>query len=146
MTWHLKDREFERKLIESCPNFLKELEDGVVLSNREYDWISVEFARENAFGELVDNRLFFWRDELEEVYEYNPHCWNDSRKVKPPEDIFLRVKIHYAMPEDPKKYFTNYGCLIYNQGSWYSIDDDKPYEYPIEIGPVDWIEFRPWED
>lgn len=144
MTWHLKDRELENKLIESCPNFLQELEDGVALSDKGYDWISVEFARESAFGELVDNRLFFWRDELEEVYEYNRNGWNDSRKVTPPEDVLLRAKIF------KKNYaggvWIDFECLIYKCTGWFKVRDFKPYGGRIVLDPGEFIEFRPWED
>lgn len=148
MSWHLKDRKFEKTLEEfTGGNFVKSLNYAIEQENIDSDFIVyVEFGRNFLGEDNAENCLCFRTDELEEIPEYNPNGWNDSRKVKPPEDIFLRVKIHYAISEDPKKYFTNYGCLIYNQGSWYSIDDDKPYEYPIEIRAVDWIEFRPWDD
>lgn len=157
MTWHLKDRELEKKLNElSKGEFSKNLHQyddehfasfcGEIISLTED--CGYEFDESAGKGVYRQSQFlfFFNNDAIEEVPEYNPNGWNDSRKVKPPEDIFLRVKVHYAVPEDPEKYTTDYGCLIYSHGGWYSVEDDKPYEYPIEIRPVDWIEFRPWED
>lgn len=56
MTWHLKDRELERKLIELCPNFLSELDLAVYLRNDDKDHIVVAVTRKNI---ILSQRMTF---------------------------------------------------------------------------------------
>lgn len=72
MTWHLKDRELEKKLIEMCPNFIEYIEDAIQTKEKDTNYIYVEFDREREGDTLGFNYLYFWDDELEEVPEYNP--------------------------------------------------------------------------
>lgn len=95
MTWHLKDRELERKLeVFSGGNFVNSLNQVI-----ESDGIDSEFFVWVGFGRKLlgdddkDNCLRFRTDELEEVPEYNPHAWNEYPKVKPVEPGIYRLEV-----------------------------------------------------
>ena len=102
MTWHLKDRELEKKLEEfTGGNFVNSLNQVI-----ESDGIDSEFVVWVGFGRKLlgdddkDNCLRFRTDELEEIPDYNPKDWNDSRKVKPPRNVLLeRIFIGRALLE-----------------------------------------------
>lgn len=95
MTWHLKDRELEKKLEEfSGGNFVNSLNKEI-----ESDGIDSEFFVWVAFGRKLsgddnkENCLLFRMDEIEEVPEYNPKAWNEFPKVKPPYNMMMRIKM-----------------------------------------------------
>lgn len=96
MTWHLKDRELEKKLIKTCPNFIERIEDAIQTKEKDTDYIYVEFDREREGDTLGFNYLYFWDDELEEVDEYNPHDWNEFPRVKPPYNVMMRVETYFG--------------------------------------------------
>ena len=93
MTWHLKDRELEKKLIEVCPNFLECIDFAIQTKEKDADYIYVEFDRERVNVTLGFNYLYFWDDELEYIPEYNPKDWNEFPAVKPPYNMMMRIKM-----------------------------------------------------
>lgn len=130
MTWHLKDRELEKKLEEfSGGNFVNSLNQVI-----ESDGIDSEFVVWVGFGRKLlgdddkDNCLLFRTDELEEVPEYNPHAWNDYQKVTPPEGVWMRV-------ETTRKVGAK---AMFKNGYWVEPDG----HYFVTGGG----RFRPWED
>lgn len=141
MTWHLKDRELEKKLTELCSDFLETLNYGVDLKREDENYILVSFDREKSGNYLEGNELWFWMDELEEVCEYNPKAWNDSRKVTPPEDVVFRAKVYRAGGET-----VLYKCLIFRRSVWYHVINGKPLGIQFSLYEGDYVEFRPWED
>lgn len=135
MTWHLKDKQLEEKLIGLCSDFLKRLDDGVYLKRKDENYILVSFDRQKSGNYLDGNELLFWMDELEEIAEYNPHDWNEFPKVTPPEGVLMRVETAC----DSETYRE---CAIFEDGIWKNerngkADDDL-------YGKV--RRFRPWED
>lgn len=92
MTWHLKDKQLEEKLIGLCSDFLEALNNGVYSKRKDENYILVSFDREKLGNYLDGNELLFWMDELEEVHEYNPNAWNEFPKVPPPKDVIMRVE------------------------------------------------------
>lgn len=136
MTWHLKDKELERKLIEFCPKFLDELNESAYVSVGYTKYVPVIFAREDPDGNLKKNTLFFWPDELEELDAYNPHDWNEYPKVTPPEGVPMRIETE-----------NGWGCkAIFN-----SRDSLRPWRTPWGDFYITDIQesvcrFRPWED
>ena len=146
MTWHLKDRELEKKLEEfTGGNFVNSLNQVI-----ESDGIDSEFVVWVGFGRKLlgdddsDNCLLFRTDELEEVCEYNPHGWNDSRKVKPPRNVLFRANIHrkgFAGEE-----WVKHRCILHDSYAWKEVDNFKPWGGIIKLDFDEWIEFRPWED
>ena len=92
MTWHLKDRELEKKLIAIDPDFVESLNESLKLGEHE------ENSRTYAiwFGPYEDCYKFemhVYDDELEDVPEYNPKAWNEFPKVKPPYDVMMRIEM-----------------------------------------------------
>ncbi len=143
MTWHLKDRELERKLVGLYPSFLDDLKFGVMnKGNRHY--VHVECTRVRGNEDIPNDTVSLWYDELEEVPEYNPKAWNDSRKVTPPQNTIFRAKVYLSgLGEET---IVEYDCLIYQYCSWYRVRDCKPFGGRLNITKDDHVEFRPWED
>lgn len=142
MTWHLKDRELERVLEKySDGNFVKALNFAI-----ERDWIdaanvvTVEFERK-FLSRGYTNDLSFRTDELEEVHEYNPKIWNDSRKVTPPENVIFMAKVYRAEGET-----VLYECLIFRRSVWYRVINGKPLGIQFSLYEGDYVEFKSWED
>lgn len=133
MTWHLKDRELEKKLIELCPRFLSALDLAVYLSDDNENCVLVEATRQKNDIELADNVFYFCMDELEEIPEYNPK----ASKVTPPYDVMMRAdfiggkngyKAFY-------KHFEEGNCWCHADGTVMP----KTYSDAVE-------RFRPWDD
>lgn len=139
----MKDKSLEEKLIELCPTFLQELQEGIVAKNVDENYVLVEFVREKDDNELGYNGIYFWMDELEDVEEYDPCKWNDSRKVKPPENIIFRAKIHEYLNE---KEFVSYKCLIYTRNKWMVADSAETYCDTDPVLDDAWVEFKAWDD
>ena len=136
MTWHLKDRELEKKLIELCYDFVIRLNDGVFLKHKDEDYILVSFDREKLGNELGGNELWFWMDELEEVYEYNPKTWNEFPKVKPPYGVMMRIEMYNGLGlAGFYKHFIEGDQWCYANGS------PLPKAYSNSVK-----RFRTWED
>lgn len=143
MTWHLKDREFEKKLIEIAPDFVESLNESLKLGEyEENSWTYRVF-----FGPYKDCYKFemhVFDEELEEVHEYNPKAWNDSRKITPPENVVFRAKIHRVFCRETP--YVDYECLTYKDGRWYKVRDGKVRPARIDFNPGDYVEFKSWED
>lgn len=89
MTWHLKDRELEKKLNE--------------LSNGEFSKILNESDMKNP------NCICFTIDKKEDIElsvylrpeaiepEYDPHDWNEFQKVKPPYNMMMRIEMYNGL-------------------------------------------------
>ena len=135
MTWHLKDRELEKKLIKFYPKFLDELNASAYVSVGYTKYVPVIFAREDPDGNLKKNTLFFWVDELEELEAYNPYAWNEYPAVTPPEGILMRVESVCGKSTYRK-------CAIFEEGTWKNEREGKPTG--LLLGEVK--RFRPWED
>ena len=146
MAWHLKDRELENKLIAIDYKFLDNLNDAVKEKIEEFssdlieegDLITLMFCRDH---QIELGELYFLFHELEEVPEYNPKIWNDSRKVTPPEGVVFRAKVYRAEGET-----VLYECLIFRRSVWYHVINGKPLGIQFSLYEGDYVEFRPWED
>lgn len=149
MAWHLKDRDLEKKLIAIDREFLDNLNDAVKEKIKEFgsdcleegDLITLMFCRDS---QIELGKLYFLFSELEEVPEYNPKAWNDSRKVTPPQNTIFRAKVYLSgLGEET---IVEYDCLIYQYCSWYRVRDCKPFGGRLNITKDDHVEFKPWED
>lgn len=135
MTWHLKDRELEKKLIAIDSEFTKEL-------NKKCDWIEkdhgnflpkhIPFSFDIHKEEI---RLFFTTSDVEKRPNYNPNDWNSYPSVTPPEGILMRV-------ETVCGFSTYLECAIFEDGIWKSERNGKADDELY--GKVK--RFRPWED
>lgn len=139
MTWHLKDRELEKKLIEICPDFLECIDFAIQTKEKDADYIYLEFDRERENVTLGFNYLYFWDDELEDIPEYNPKAWNKFPKVKPPYDIMMRIEFENG--EGTKGFYKH--CL---DGSdyWFGNSRMAFSKNMLINNPIK--RFRPWED
>lgn len=146
MTWHLKDRELENKLIAIDYKFLDNLNDAVKEKIEEFssdlieegDLITLMFCRDH---QIELGELYFLFHELEEVCEYNPKAWSEYLKVKPIEPRIYRLEVKRNVAGVTRCYAAvfvfsgNKNWYIYGQG--YLIDTNVSDGY---------VRFRPWED
>lgn len=143
MTWHLKDRELEKKLIEIAPDFVDSLNESLKLGEYEEN----SWTYKVWFGPYEDCYKFemhVYDDELEEVPEYNPKAWNDSRKVTPPEGVIFRAKVYRtSLYEETGVY---YKALIYKDSKWYYVINGKALGTQLSLYEGDYVEFKAWED
>lgn len=138
MTWHLKDRELEKKLIEVCPNFFNELNLSLsgVPDGHKFGFVYVEFHRQFGDNRWVKSKLAFFDREVEYVQDYNPKAWNEYPDVTPPFDKDMRVEL-----DDGLRYCARYhkfsdGCF------WVSTNGTCfPNYLNYKV-----VRFRPWED
>lgn len=131
MSWHLKDRELEKQLIELDSNFLWNLNEAMY-----------QFSlRENEEGEdLIDVDMEIYRPpryitaqlqiektDIEKIVEYDHHTWNDYPEVTPPENELMRIEC----------YDGTCGAGTFVNGEWHEDGTDElPYV----------TRFRPWND
>ena len=146
MTWHLKDRELEKKLIAIDPDFIEKLNQNCELWDPNHDGDFFEFkhfTQKLIYKLKLLGDLVFSGNELEYIPEYNPHTWNDSRKVNPPNDVVFRAEIHEISISGHK--WVNYQCLIYKDNKWFFFRDGREAER-VFLEDVEYIMYRPWED
>ena len=129
MTWHLKDRVLERKILRIDPNFCKRLHDvcECLIGDKEVDddeKISLLFFN----GHKMFGSLSFERGNVEKLNDYDPKKWNDFSKTIPPENVWMRVEHKYG-----------YGAkAYYRDEKWHTAFGDC-----LDFAPA---RFRPWED
>lgn len=130
MTWHLKDRELERKLVEfSGGNFVNSLNREIERDNIDSEFfVWVAFGRKLSGDDNKENCLLFRTDELEEVPEYNPHKWNEYPKVTPPDNVLMLVEFKDG----------SLGKAFFKKGIWKDI-----YDVMYSYKPV---RYRPWSE
>ena len=119
MTWHLKDRELEKKLIAIDPKFLERINEGAVLK----DNLRMDTCM------MITNHVAvrFEAKDFEDVPEYDPDTWNEYPKVIPPQHEPLRVE--FADKSGTKAFF-----------------DDCLREYVTAKRIDSPCRYRPWED
>lgn len=145
MTWHLKDRELEKKLIEMCPNFIECIEDAIQTKEKDTNYIYVEFNREREGDTLGFNYLYFWDGELEEVPEYDPKAWNEYPKIIPPKNVVMRCEI-YTERYDTDTPEPKGGKLIERTSGVFDGFKWNLHSLSLPISKNRTIRYRPWED
>ena len=137
MTWHLKDRELEKKLIAIDPEFLKGLNGAVDDFLCDFSYLDTNKTISFMFckADLTElGELYFFLSDLEEIPEYNPNAWNEYPKVTPPIDVIMRVEFRSSTE----------GAKAYWDGTYWmrcrstSCSCDSVIQRDIE-------RFRPWE-
>lgn len=143
MTWHLKDRELEEKLIAIDPEFVDKLQIKEGCGNYGFylDLGGCVYCGDVGVPKI---QVYFVQEDLEEVPEYNPHIWNDSRTVTPPENIVFRAKVHRAREDNGETVL--YECLIFRRSVWYRVINGKPLGIQFSLYEGDYVEFKSWED
>ena len=144
MTWHLKDRELQKKLIAIDPDFSEKLNQNCEIWDSNHDGDLCElmhFEQILRYKNKLLGNLLFTGVQLEEVPEYNPKIWNDSRKVTPPENVIFMAKVYRAEGET-----VLYECLIFRRSVWYHVINGKPLGIQFSLYEGDYVEFKSWED
>lgn len=144
MTWHLKDKELEEKILAVCPNFIDNLNNAV-------EYHEVESIVEVGFGDEIGGRCRFAAEfrwgELEEIKEYDPNKWNDYPSVRPPErqlmmfhgeDKFGRIYIGSAVFISGYWLIPNTSGIIRSAGTHLGCE--------MCVGYLTSGQFRPWEE
>jgi hypothetical protein len=147
MTWHLKDRELEKKLIAIDPYFSEKLNRNCEMwdSNKDGDLFEFQhFMQRLTYKYKLLGEVVFSGSEIEEVSDYTPKIWNDSRNVTPPEDVIFMAKVYRtSLCEETRVY---YKSLIYKDSKWYYVINGKPSCTQMYLYEGDYVEFKSWED
>ena len=141
MTWHLKDRELEKKLVAIDPEFINELTEAVDINLKETkgrfnheSTVDVELS----IDDETAGTFRFFIDTLEEIPEYNPNDWNEYPKVTPPYKLMMRIDYGPSNSRGYKAFYKHFE----KEDSWCLADGTplaKMYSDAI-------ARFRPWED
>ena len=142
MTWHLKDKQLEEKLIGLCSDFLEALNNGVYSKRKDENYILVSFDREKLGNYLDGNELLFWMDELEEVHDYNPKAWNEYPKVKPVNPGIYRLEVKYCAGGATQCYAAVFDFSSHK--NWYIYGQGCLIDTNVSDGG--YVRFRPWDD
>ena len=88
--------------------------------------------------------MHVYDDELEEVPEYNPKIWNDSRKVTQPGNVIFMAKVYRtSLCEQIGVY---YKALIYKDSKWYYVINGESSDTQMYLYEGDYVEFKAWEN
>lgn len=147
MTWHLKDRELEEKLIAIDCEFLDNLNDAVKEKIEEFssdfieegDLITLMFCRDH---QIELGKLYFLFHELEEVPEYNPHAWNEYPKVKPVEPGIYRLEVKRNVAGVTRCYAAVFGFS--GNKNWYIYGQCCLIDTNVSDGG--YVRYRPWSE
>lgn len=135
MTWHLKDRELEKKPIAIDPEFIDKLQRKEGYGNYGFYLDLGGYVCSGDCG-VPKIQIYLVREELEEVPEYNPNGWNEFPKVRPPYDVMMRIEMYNGLGlAGFYQHFIDGDQWCYANGS------PLPKEYSNSVN-----RFRPWED
>lgn len=135
MTWHLKDRELEKKLIAIDPEFIDKLQMTKGYGNYGFYLNLGGYVYSGDCG-VPKIQIYLVPEDLEEVPEYNPNGWNEFLKVKPPYNVMMRVETHTG--QGYKLFYNHLG-----DGDFWC---DPNYLLMSKAFSDDVTRFRPWED
>ena len=145
MTWHLKDRELEKKLIAIDTDFIERLNQNCEIWDSNHDGDLCElmhFEQILRYKNKLLGNLLFTGVQLEEVSDFNPNAWNEYPAVKPPEGEMMRVEYFSLILRKLGR-----TCAIFCNGQWFvEIDGEPDTEFPLEKTMIKVKRFRPWED
>lgn len=137
MTWHLKDRELEKKLIAIDPEFIDKLQRKEGYGNYGFYLDLGGYVCSGDCG-VPKIQIYLVREELEEVPEYNPKAWNEYPAVTPPDNVLMRLE--FTETESTGKPKRHYVAATFNGITWGTRDN---YSAGVEMIKC---RFRPWED
>ena len=145
MTWHLKDRELEEKLLAIDPKFVSRL-DKVTKDALEFEGKGFLVAGVEAVEVWYKDEVLFALDfsitELEEVEEYNPNDWNDYPAIEPVEPGIYRLEVKYNAGSPTQCYAAVF--TFSTDRRWYIYGKGAPIFTTVSLSGF--VRFRPWED
>ena len=130
MTWHLKDRELEKRL-----NDLLGANEFTEALNQASSLIGIKSTITVKFGPNTGHikgsfRCYFEVDELINI-GYDPHTWNEYPEVTPPEGVPMRVETNMGFGFKAR----------FEHGDWL---DNRNDVVGFDDGNV--IRYRPWNE
>ena len=138
MTWHLKDRELEKKLIAIDPEFIDKLQMTKGYGNYGFHLNLGGYVNSGDVG-VPKIQIYLVREEIEEVPEYNPNARNEFPKVKPPYDVMMRIEFENG--EGTKGFYKH--CFD-GSDCWFSKSRIAFPKTMLINNPV--TRFRPWSE
>ncbi|HIT95539.1 MAG TPA: hypothetical protein IAC45_00475 [Candidatus Aphodousia faecavium] len=138
MTWHLKNRKLEEKIIGIDADFSERLNQLCEKwdSNKDNDLCKYKkFSVPFHHGSKLHGEVTFLGDEVEKIIEYNPQDWNSFPEVIPPENVWMRLEIK----ANDSKHISREVAFFHN-GEWRN--QWGPFFFDIAHE----LRFRPWED
>lgn len=145
MTWHLKDRELENKLIAIDTDFIERLNQNCEIwdSNHNEDLFELmHFEQILRYKNKLLGNLLFTGVQLEEVSDFNPNAWNEYPAVTPPDGVLMRVECFSLIFRKLCR-----TCAIFCNGQWFvELAGEADTEFPLENTMIKVKRFRPWED
>lgn len=149
MTWHLKDRELERKLVGLYPSFLDDLKFGVMnIGNRHC--VNVECTRVRGNEDIPNDTVSFWDDELEEDPEYDQNSWSEYPKTEPTGLGVYRLEVKHSAESSTQCFaavfdFSGFDYLSKtSEKSWFVYGQGNIIDTDVLDGG--YVRYRPWED
>lgn len=141
MTWHLKDRELEKKLIAIDPDFIEQLQKKEVVGTKAY---SIHFGDYVLSGSIGSPRFYayFDRSELEDVPKYNPNDWNEYPEVKPVEPGIYRLEVKRLAVCQKECYAAVFDFT--NKNGWYVYGQGRKID--TNVANDGFVRFRPWDE
>lgn len=141
MTWHLKDRELEEKLIAIDPEFVDKLQIKEGCGNYGFylDLGGCVYCGDVGVPKI---QVYFVQEDLEEVPEYNPHDWNEYPAVTPPDGVLMKVECFSLIFRKLCR-----TCAIFCNGQWFvELAGEADTEFPLENTMIKVKRFRPWNE
>lgn len=126
MTWRLKDRDLEKKLIAIDPEFVDKLQikEGCGKHDFYLDLGGCVYCGDVGVPKI---QVYFVQEDLEEVPEYNPHKWNEYPKVTPPDNVLMLVEFKDG----------SLGKAFFKKGIWKDIYDVMYSYKPVRYRPLE---------
>ena len=138
MTWHLKDRELEKKLIEIAPDFVESLNESLKLGEYEENYRTYEILF-GPYEGCYKFEMHVYDDELEDVPEYNPNGWNEFPAVTPPDSRVCQLTVSHSLDE-PIKYFAAF--YDFRAKTWRVQDSGRQID--TKVLKDGFVTFRAW--
>ena len=140
MTWHLKDRELEKKLIAIDPEFIDKLQRKEGYGNYGFYLDLGGYVCSGDCG-VPKIQIYLVREELEEVPEYNPNGWNEFPAVTPPDSRVCQLTVSHSLDE-PIKYFAAF--YDFRAKTWRVQDSGRQID--TKVLKDGFVTFRAWRD
>lgn len=136
MTWHLRNRELEKKLIAIDQEFSENLNRACesLDTNKDGDFCNYQHFRVSLRydSKLIADTLFL-RSDVESVPNYNAGGWNHWPETKPEECILMEIRMDDD-DQHPEFLFFLKGIWYHAMGcTWLKLNDKKFRYRPAKL-------------